>query len=125
MDTATRRGRPTNVEDLHRLADLGRARGLHLFQEAGSGAWYCTSATDRFRLYYVTGLSCTCPGFLAHQRCSHHALLLSELGWLPPREPEPPAVTCCDCLGSGVVYVADCERAGYPHPRCAACDGTG
>jgi hypothetical protein len=31
----------------------------------------------------VTGLSCTCKGFFAWQRCTHHALLLKTLGWLP------------------------------------------
>jgi len=37
MDTAIiRPSRPTTVEDLHRLAALGRDRGLTLFQEAGS-----------------------------------------------------------------------------------------
>jgi len=130
MDTTTTRpSRPTTVEDLHRLADLGRQRDLHLFQEAGSGAWYCTSATDRFCLYYVTGLSCTCPGFLAHQRCSHNSLLLSELGWLPEPEPAPPAVVepmrCPACLGGGVIYVHACEVAGFPHPSCGHCHGAG
>jgi len=124
METATTRpSRPTTVADYHRLAALGRDRGLTLFQEAGSGAWFCTSATDRFRLYYVTALSCTCEGFLRHQRCSHNSLLLSELGWLPP-EPEPPAVvTCPECCGGGILYVADC--AGFPYPACHRCAGSG
>ena len=124
----TRRSRPTNVEDLHRLADLGRQRGLRVF-EASPGRWFCSSASDQFALHVVTGLSCTCEGFLRHQRCSHNSLLLSELGWLPPQEPEPPAVVepirCPECLGCGVVYVHQCELAGFPHPNCTCCDGTG
>lgn len=84
MDTATRRRRPTTVADLHRLARIAHERQLCLFQEQGSGSWFCSSASDPGALYYVTGWSCTCRGFLTHQRCTHHALLLERLGWLPP-----------------------------------------
>ncbi len=116
--TTTRPSRPTTVEDLHRLAALGRDRGLRVF-EAAPGRWFCSSATDRFRLYPVTGLSCTCQGFLAHQRCSHHALLLDHLGWLPDPAPEPPAVVetlhCATC-GHRVS-----GQASYCSEECAVC----
>ncbi len=120
--TTTRPSRPTTVEDLHRLADLGRDRGLRLFEPAPNH-WYCSSASDQFALHVVTGFSCTCRGFLAHQRCSHHSLLLDHLGWLP--DPEPPVVTCAACAGGGVVYLRACEAANFPYPRCPTCDGTG
>jgi len=121
--TTTRPTRPTSVEDLRRLAALGRERGLRLFEPA-PGRWYCSSASDPFALYALTGFSCTCPGFWRHQRCSHHSLLLSSLGWLPEPEPVPPA-TCPACDGDGVVFVAACERAGFPHPACGHCHGAG
>jgi len=123
ISAMTRPSWPTTVADYHRLAALARDRGLQLFQEAGSGAWYCTSATDRFRLYYVTGLSCTCAGFWRHARCSHFALLLSELGWLPA--PAPPAITCPECGGSEVLYSRECEQIGFPYPPCDRCAGAG
>jgi len=72
------RRRPTTPEDLHRLAGLARERGVRLFQEATSGAWYATSATDATACYALTGYSCACAGFTAWQRCSHHAALLAE-----------------------------------------------
>ncbi|MDQ3412438.1 MAG: hypothetical protein M3509_10020, partial [Chloroflexota bacterium] len=89
--TTTRPRRPTTVEDLHRLAELGRDRGLRLFEPAPNH-WYCTSHSASFALHTLTAWSCDCRGFIAHGRCSHYALLLSELGWLPGPEPEPPAV---------------------------------
>jgi hypothetical protein len=122
--TTRRPSRPTTTHDLWRLAALGRQRGLRVF-EASPNRWFCSSASDRFRLYALSGFSCTCPGFWHHGRCSHHALLLSELDWLPPLEPEPPAVTCAECGGCGVVYVHACEVANFPHPICGHCHGAG
>ena len=83
-------------------------------------------------MHYLTDYSCTGPGFCYHQRCSHHALLLDHLGWLPEFEaenapaPAPmPTIQCANCSGGGVVYVRDCERAGWPHPECPVCKGSG
>ena len=75
------RHRPATAEDFHRLADLAHERGLRLFRDGPR--WYCSSASNAGGCHYVTGLSCDCPGFIAHQRCTHHALLLERLGWLP------------------------------------------
>jgi predicted RNA-binding Zn-ribbon protein involved in translation (DUF1610 family) len=154
MDTATRR-KPTTPADLHRLAGIARQRGLRLF-EPQPGHWYCTSASSPRALHVVTGFSCDCAGFAQHGRCTHHSLLLSELGWLPDpdpepivdsdeeravmdaiwgpieailgvplRDPAPTSVSCPECGGAGVIYVAECEHAGSPYPRCTTCDGTG
>jgi hypothetical protein len=105
-------------------------RGLRLTQEQPT-VWYCSSAS-RPDPHYVTGLSCDCRGFQEHQRCTHYALLLDHLGWLPEVEceslTEAPALTlvpCWNCSGGGVVYVKDCERAGWPHPPCPVCTGAG
>jgi hypothetical protein len=39
-------------------------------------------------------------------------------------EPPPPAsARCRECAGAGLVYVAECERAGFPYPPCPACTG--
>src|SRR5215208_3282724 len=120
----TRQPRPTTPADLHRLAELAQARGLQLTQEQPT-VWFCSSASSP-EPHYVTGLSCDCRGFMEHQRCSHFALLLDHLGWLPamapPAPPLPmgdmPTIPCAHCSGGGVIYVRDCERAGWPHPPC-------
>jgi hypothetical protein len=78
------RHRPATADDFHRLAELAHQRGLRLFRDGPR--WYCSSASDAGGCHYVTGFSCDCQGFVAHQRCSHHALLLERLGWLPEVE---------------------------------------
>jgi hypothetical protein len=119
--------RPTTVADLHRLADLAHARGLRVFEPA-QNHWFCTSHSDPFALHVVTGFSCDCAGFLHVGRCTHHALLLEHLGWLPElpddelsaiAETLAPA-SCPNCSGGGVVhYRSDTEE------RCPECGGTG
>src|SRR5215211_6674789 len=95
-----RRHRPATAEDFHRLAGLAHERGLRLFRDGPR--WYCSSASTAGGCHYVTGLSCDCPGFISHQRCTHHALLLERLGWLPELEDEAPvAVRCSACSGAG------------------------
>src|SRR5215210_6212734 len=83
MDGTGKR-RPATAEDFHRLGDVAHQRGLRLFRDGPR--WYCSSASTAGGCHYVTGLSCDCPGFIAHQRCTHHALLLERLGWLPEVE---------------------------------------
>ena len=115
------RTRPATAEDFHRLADLAQERGLRVF-EASPNHWYCTSSSDPFKLHVVTGFSCDCPGFISHQRCTHHALLLAHLGWLPEIEDEPvPAETCRHCHGRGKVFS---EYWLEPRP-CEVCGGSG
>ena len=72
----------------------------------------------------MTGLSCDCRGFIAHQRCTHYALLLERLGWLPEVESdlsfiEKALTDCRDCYGCGV---NDYGRYALP---CETCTGTG
>lgn len=130
QEVVTRQSRPTTPEDLQRLAALAHARGLRLTQEQPT-VWFCSSASSP-EPHYVTGLSCDCRGFQEHQRCTHHALLLDQLGWLPAVEDAPAndleptgSIPCPNCSGGGVVYVKDCARAGWPHPDCPDCTGTG
>src|SRR3954469_12474838 len=118
-----RRPRSATAADFHRLADLVQARGLRVF-ELGSHRWFCTSHSNPFALHTVTAYSCDCPGFLAHQRCSHHAALLAHLGWLPEVAPDLPSVEaspadCPSCCGCGVSVLRTHEE------RCPDCHGTG
>jgi hypothetical protein len=83
------RTRPATAADFHRLAERAHERGLRLFRDGPR--WYCSSASDAGGCHYVTGFSCDCAGFVAHQRCTHHALLLERLGWLPELEDAAPA----------------------------------
>jgi hypothetical protein len=120
-----RRHRPATAADFHRLADLAHERGLRVF-ELGANRWFCTSHSNPFALHTVTAYSCDCQGFLAHGRCSHHAALLSHLGWLPEVEPEFSVRTenltpadCPDCCGCGL---QDFGRYNLP---CETCGGSG
>jgi hypothetical protein len=125
METlSTRQPRPTTPADLHRLAALARTRGLRLTQESES-VWFCSSASQHETPHYVTGLSCDCRGFQEHQRCSHFALLLEHLGWLPEVETAPtpavPADACLWCSGSGRIPNDDLRQ----YDPCHACGGAG
>src|SRR5215213_3081230 len=116
------RTRPATAADVHRLAAVAHERGLRLFRDGSR--WYCSSASDAGGCHYVTDLSCDCPGFLAHGRCSHHALLLERLGWLPEVEPGMPSVEaspadCVECCGCGM---QDFGRYALP---CETCGGSG
>ena len=96
-DVASRQPRPTTPEDLHRLAALAHTRGVRLTQESDT-VWFCSRASQHGEAHYVTGLSCDRRGFQEHQRCTHYALLLDRLGWLPEVELAPtsaPALTPC------------------------------
>jgi hypothetical protein len=110
--------RPATAADFHRLADLAHERGLRLFRDGSR--WYCSSASEPGSCHYVTGLSCDCAGFISHQRCTHHALLLERLGWLPEVESDLPyveasAIDCPDCCGCGLV---DYGRYNLPWETC-------
>ena len=130
-DTAapTRR-RATSPEDLHRLAGLARERGIRIYQDRATGAWHATSATDPGAVYHLSGYSCTCAGFIAWQRCSHHSALLDHLGWLPPVADAPPAPVavappCRRSRGRGFVYAeAGPDQWPFEIP-CADCADRG
>ena len=58
----------------------------------------------------MTGLSCDCLGFMEHQRCTHPAVLLAHLRWLPAIDPAPETVTCGTCSGGGVLVYRSFEE---------------
>ncbi len=86
---------------LIRLVAKARTDGIKLYR-AHDGRHYASSASKPGTLHYVTGFSCDCQGFMSHQRCKHHAALLTALGWIPAPPPAAAAeVTCPTCNGLG------------------------
>ncbi len=110
MNTATtRRIAQTTAEDLHRLANQAESRGIRILLTA-DGEHFATSATNPTALHRVSEQSCDCKGFSYWQRCSHHSLLLSELGLIPDLDPVVTDVViveasapCRSCRGEGSV----------------------
>ena len=111
-----------------RLAEKARQEGVKLYVDRRDGRHYAASTSRPGLRYYVTLLSCTCPGFIAHQRCKHHAALLSSYNQLGP---DPGAPACTNC-GSHDAPHADAlsrwvggSRDGYADAttvhRCDAC----
>ena len=110
--TITRRPvRPATVADFHRLAGLAEARGVDVVQDH-RGRWMAISASTPGLVYALSGFSCSCAGFQSHQRCSHPALLLRRLGWLPELGPE---------LGPELPSVAPVPAAIVATERCISC----
>ncbi len=125
------------AEALWRLAEEAEQRGIKILVEPISGEHFATSASKENVLYRLTHHSCTCKGFLHWQRCTHHSLLLSHLGWLPDPEPEPdpspaspnlPApdlVPCPDCDGTGRVVAYFGPEDDQGEIDCRTCGGAG
>ncbi len=110
MSTATsRRVSTQRVEDLHRLANQAEQKGIRILLTA-DGEHLATSATNPTLLHRVDERGCDCRGFFYWHRCTHHALLLSQLGLIPDPDPvvadvvilEQPA-PCRSCRGEGFV----------------------
>ncbi len=112
MDTVvSRRVSTQRVEDLHRLANQAEAKGVKILLTA-DGEHFATSTSNPTMLHRVSEHGCDCKGFAYWGRCSHHSLLLSQLGRIPDSEPtvnvtevviiEEPA-PCRSCRGAGYV----------------------
>lgn len=113
---------PATPDDFWRLAEEARRRGIWIYVEPTSGDHFATSASDRRRLHRVTALSCTCPGFAQHRRCTHHAALLEHLGWLPDPAPDPAAAPLPPAPGTEL----PCPLcADAPDEGCPVCAGSG
>jgi len=79
-----------NAEDLHRLAAQAERAGVRVLVDHTTGAHIATSATDATACYTVSVVGgCTCRGFTYWSRCTHHSLLLAQLGLLPDQDPPP------------------------------------
>jgi hypothetical protein len=92
------------AEDLLRLAGKAEQAGVKILLTA-DGEHLATSASNPTALHRVSEHGCDCKGFSYWQRCTHHSLLLSQLGLVPDMEDvvvdEAPA-PCRSCRGSGV-----------------------
>ena len=122
--------------DLWRLAEEAEQRGIKILVEPISGEHFATSGSKAKILYRLTHYSCSCKGYMRWQRCSHHSLLLSQLGWLPDPDPDPappaPALTarvktepCSDCDGAGRVIAFHGPEDEADGIDCRACGGSG
>ncbi len=89
MDTV----KTAELEQVMRLAAKAKAEGVRLYVDRRDGRHYASSATTEGRLYFVTLVSCTCPGFAAHQRCKHWAALQVAIALEGTPEPDPAPMT--------------------------------
>jgi hypothetical protein len=135
VTTQVRIGEIDNRQALTRLAAKARRDGIRLYRDR-SGRYFASSTSTPGTLHYLTGYSCDCQGFATHQRCKHHAALMTALGWVEDTrdpEPEPPtaiANTCSECQGTGqtcgtistgpsswrydAITCPDCHGSGIP-----------
>jgi len=111
-----------------RLAEKARQEGVKLYVDRRDRRHYAASTTRPEVRYYLTLVSCTCPGFIAHQRCKHHSALLAAYGQIGP---DPGSPGCANCGNPNVVHVetrsrwVGGSRDGYADAatlhRCDAC----
>ncbi len=108
MTTATtRRVSTQRVEDLHRLANQAEQKGIRILLTA-DGEHLATSATNATLVHRVNERGCDCRGFFYWHRCTHHALLLSQLGLIPD-----PVVTEVVILDEQPAPCRSCRGAGW------------
>ena len=116
----------TREQMLRRLAAKAEAEGVKLYRDPKDGRHYASSVSNPGHLYYLTAVSCTCPGFASHGRCKHHSALLVALGWMGD-EPTPEPTVCQSCQGQG--STASTELFGGRRMdilvTCWHCRGTG
>ena len=112
----------THDERVVRLARQAQVKGVKVFQELSTGAWFATSASRPGQAHYVTAVSCSCEGFVFSGACSHNAALLDRLGWLPRVTEELPATVACSvCRGSGELWA----EGSWSPDTCFVCRGIG
>jgi len=111
-----------------RLAAKARQEGVRLYVDRRDQRHYAASTSRPGLRYYVTLMSCTCPGFFAHQRCKHHSAILAAYGQIGP---DPGSPTCANCGSHDAPHVdtrsrwVGGARNGYADAttvhRCNAC----
>ncbi len=85
-----------------RLAAKARAEGVKLYFDRRDGRHYAASTSKPGTLYFLTMVSCTCPGFIFSGRCRHHSALLAAYGQIGP---DPAAPACVNCGSRDVAHV--------------------
>ena len=137
VQVPSRTTRQASPERWQKAAQRAIAEGISVRQVNTSGMWVANSGTQANVAYLleITGnlvQSCSCPaGSYGDPCCKHAARYYLDAGVLEldDPEPDPPAlgatISCWNCSGGGVVYVRECERAGWPHPPCPTCKGSG
>ncbi len=82
--------RPEAIDQARtRLAQRARESGVKLRVDVNTGRWYATSVSRPGMEHFCTAHSCTCEGFIRHQRCIHHSAVLACIGWLPDAADDP------------------------------------
>ena len=137
VQSQSRSSRQASPERWQKAAQRAIAEGISVRQVNTSGMWVATSGTHANVAYLleITGTlvqSCSCPaGTFGDPCCKHAARYYLDAGLLEldDPEPDPPALgataQCWNCAGGGLLYVPDCARAGWPHPPCPVCGGSG
>lgn len=118
---------------VHQRADIAIehhivVNGVKLLR-ATNGRYYAESASQPGHLWFLTGFSCQCPGFVHRQTCRHHAALMASLGWVDttPEPTSPAPASCPTCSGTG----AECGTVSsgrswrYESIVCTSCHGVG
>jgi hypothetical protein len=113
--------RETPDQRVVRLARVARERGIQVYQELSTGAWFATSASRPGHAHYLTAVSCTCEGFIFSGACTHNAALLDRLGWLPPVADAPETVACTFCKGTGRFWA----EGDFSDSACGCCGERG
>lgn len=70
---------PAETAELKAHADRAakaRREGVRLLRDRTDGRHYATSGTKPGVRYFVTLVSCTCPGFIGHGHCKHHSAMV-------------------------------------------------
>ena len=137
VQSPSRPNRALSPDRWQRAAERALAEHIEVRQVNASGMWVASSGTHA-NVAYVLEIaggfvqSCSCPaGTFGDPCCKHAARYYLDTGLLAldDPEPDPPAlgatVPCWNCSCGGVIYVPECSRAGWPHPPCPVCEGSG